>query len=172
MRGFRYALLLVLLPAAQAAHGAALVIGKTSAVVSDPLNDLLPLRIPGAVVDYTVTISNPAANGTTAVTSVVFSDAIPAKTTMRVSDLAGTAKGPVDFVDGLLPSSALSYTYTSLSSTTDRLDFSNDGGTTWTYVPTPDANGYDPGVTNVRVRMVGNQAAASSFTLRFRVKVN
>jgi uncharacterized repeat protein (TIGR01451 family) len=168
MRQWLLALLAVPL-SATAAHGAALGITKTSAVVSDPLADLLPLRIPGAVVDYTVVIANPLANSTTTVSGVVYSDPIPARTALRVTDLASAGKGPVDFVQTL---SGLSYTYSGLSSTTDTLDFSADGGTTWTYVPVADANGYDAAVTNIRVRLSGNQTAGTSVSLRFRVQVN
>ena len=53
------------------------------------------------------------------------------------------------------PSSALTWTFTALNSLTDDVDFSNDGGTTWTYVPVPDANGYDAAVTDVRLRPKG-----------------
>ena len=41
------------------AAGSPLTIVKTSAVVSDPQGNLLPKRVPGSLVDYTVTITNP-----------------------------------------------------------------------------------------------------------------
>lgn len=147
---------------------APLTITKTSAVVSDPQGNLLPKRVPGSLVDYTVTITNPNSALTT-VNGVVFADAIPANTVLRVGDLGLLAgSGPVVYTDGLLPPSLLTYTYTSLGSGTDRLDFSNDNGATWTYTPSGE---FDSHVTNIRVRMGGNQVAGSSFTLRFRVKV-
>lgn len=164
-------LILPTLAMAGVAHADALSVVKTSAVVSDPLNDLLPVRVPGAVVDYTATITNPLANATTTVTGIVYSDAIPARTALRVLDLASTGTGPVAFADGL-PASNLAYRYTSLSDSGDALDFSNDGGAHWTYVPMPDSDGYDAGVTNIRLRLSGNQAPGGSFTLRFRVRVN
>jgi hypothetical protein len=177
MRGFLAVLLLSVLSIAGSAEAAALSVNKTSAVVSDPLNDTLPLRIPGAVVDFTVTVTNPLANALTTVSGVVYSDPIPSRTALRVLDLAGTGKGPLDYVDGSLLGtgllgSNLTYSYAGLSSTTDRLDFSNDGGTTWTYVPVPDSDGYDANVTNIRVRLSGNQTAGGAFALRFRVKLN
>ncbi len=142
---------------------------KTSAVVADPQGNLLPKRVPGAVVDYTTTISNP--NGIfTTVNGVTFSDAIPANTVLRVADLGLLNSGPVVFAEGLIPS-LLSYSFTSLGSTTDRLDFSNNNGATWTYTPVADANGYDSRVTNIRVRLGGNQVAGSTFSIRFRVRV-
>ncbi|NML05160.1 hypothetical protein [Sphingomonas sp. G-3-2-10] len=144
---------------------APLTITKTSAVVSDPQGNLLPKRVPGSLVDYTVTISNP--NGAlTTVNGVTFADAIPANTVLRVGDLGLLpGSGPIVYTDGL---SLLSYSFTSLGSSTDRLDFSNDHGATWTYTPSGE---FDANVTNIRVRMGGNQVAGSSFTLRFRVKV-
>ena len=66
----------------------------------------------------------------------------------------------------------------SLASATDDLEFSNNGGSTWTHVPTADLNGYDTsGTTHIRMRPKGTMAGASaggspSFQLRFRVRVN
>lgn len=147
-----------------------LTVAKTSAVVSDPQGNLLPKRTPGSVIDYTTTISNP--NGVfTTVNGVTFRDAIPANTELYVGDLGLLAgSGPMVFADGLVPS-LLTYSYTSLGSGTDRLDFSNDHGATWTYTPNGGSSGYDRNVTNIRVRLGGNQVAGSSFTLRFRVRV-
>lgn len=159
--------LLRLLPlAVLIAAGTPLTITKTSAVVSDPQGNLLPKRVPGAFVDYTITVSNP--NGiTTTVNGVTIADAIPANTVLYVKDVA-LLSGPVAYTDSL---SLLTYTFTSLASTTDRLDFSCDNAATWTCTPVADANGNDSRVTNIRVRMGGNQVAGSSFSLRFRVMV-
>lgn len=144
-----------------------LSIVKTSSVVSDPQGNLLPKRVPGAFVDYTTTISNP--NGVlTTVNGLTFIDAIPANTSLRVADIGLLIPGPVDAAVGL---SLLTYSFTSLGSTTDRIDFSNDNGATWTYTPVADANGCDNLVTNIRVRLGGSQLAGSSLSLRFRVRV-
>ena len=154
---------------ASAAAAAALTIVKTSSVVSDPQCNPLPKRVPGALVDYTTTITNP--NGIfTTVNGLTFTDPIPANTELRVADLGLPGSGPVAFAEGVVPS-LLTYSFTSLSSSTDRLDFSNNNGATWTYAPSGGATGYDSNVTNIRVRLGGNQVAGSSFTLRFRVRV-
>ena len=63
--------------------------------------------------------------------------------------------------------SGLTYTFTSLASTTDDVDFSSDGGATWTYVPTPNGQGADPLVNRIRIRPKGAMAANSIFTLLF-----
>jgi hypothetical protein len=74
------------------------------------------------------------------------------------------------------PSSGLTYAFTSLSSTTDNVDFSNNGGSTYTYTPVPDSNGFDAAVTNIRISPQGIFAASSGtnpyFQVRFRVRVN
>lgn len=47
----------------------ALSIGKDSAVISDPVNGTSsPFAIPGAIIEYTVTIGNPGSSSTTALT--------------------------------------------------------------------------------------------------------
>ena len=157
------------------ASAAALTITKTYADVSDPIDGtVLPKAIPGAVIDYTIKVSNP--NAVTVAKSIVITDSItttlPAGADYYVGDLAGA--GPVVFTDGGVAGiggSGLTYTYTSLASTTDSLSFSNDGGVTWTYVPTPDTDGYDAAVTNIRVSPSSNFAASGSFTLRLRIRV-
>ena len=150
--------------------GADLTIVKSSAVVSDPVNLTFPKRVPGSVVDYTINVTNP--NGAlTTVNGIAITDAVPANTDLRVADLGLLNTGPIVFTDGLLPPSLLAYSFSSLGSGTDRLDFSRDNGATWTYTPVADGNGYDRQVTNIRVRLGGNQVAGSSFSLRFRVRV-
>ena len=83
--------------------------------------------------------------------------------------------GALGFAQGT-PSSGLSYTYSSLSSTTDDLGFSNNGGASFAYTPVADANGFDPAVTHIRVSPKGLFAGASGsgspgFTISYRIKV-
>ena len=156
---------------------------KLSFAITDPVNCTTPgnsasctpansqKRIPGSIVEYLVNVSN--SGGAADPNSVRVSDTIPANTSLRVVDYAGAGSGPVQFANGTT-ASGLTYTYTSLSSTTDDLEFSNDGGTSWTYVPTAGANGCDTAVTNVRVNLKGTFVADTatpdpSFALRFRI---
>ena len=158
---------------------------KISSAITDPVNcttagnsaTCSPVgsqkRIPGAIVEYLLTVSN--SGGVSDPNSVVITDPIPANTSLRVVDLGGAGTGPVAFANGAT-SSGLSYVFTSLASTTDDVDFSNNNGTTWTYTPTAAANGCDAAVTNLRVRLRGTYVADSgspdpSFTLRFRICV-
>ena len=104
-------------------------------------------------------------------------DPIPANTRLCLGDIAGPGSGPVQFVNGS-PSSNLTWTYSSLASGTDDLEFSNNGGSTWTHTPIADGNGFDiSGTTHIRMRpkgtMPGNSGSGNpSFQLRFRVRVN
>src|SRR4030095_11990187 len=100
-------------------------------------------------------------------------DPIPTNTSLRVVDIGGAGSGPVAFANGAT-SSGLTYTFTSLASATDDIEFSNNGGSPWTYTPGAAANGCDTAVTNVRISPKGTFVADTgtpdpSFTLRFRI---
>ena len=178
MTGVRILAVLALgaLPLA-AAKAAGLAISKTQLVVADAVNALNPRAVPGATVDYAITVTN--TNGVLsgqAIANVAITDAIPAKTMLRVTDYGSAGSGPVEFADGNLLGTGLlgsgvAYGFAGLASATDSVDFSADG-VTWTYVPVPDAGGYDARVRAVRIRLSGTQVAATSFRLRFRVRVS
>jgi uncharacterized repeat protein (TIGR01451 family) len=66
---------------------AAISVQKTSAVISDPFNLLVnPKAIPGAVMEYTIVVSN---TGTAAATAISISDTIPANTTVALGQYGG-----------------------------------------------------------------------------------
>jgi len=148
---------------------------KTTHTLSDPVNGTNnPKAIPGALSEYTLTATN---NGTGVAdnNSIVLSDAIPANTALYVGDISGVGTGPVRFVDGT-PASGLSYNFVSLSSGTDNLSFSNDGGVSFNYTPTPDVDGVDSAVTHIKMATLGSFLATSSagspnFQFLFRVRV-
>ncbi|HMJ93180.1 MAG TPA: hypothetical protein VK472_03675 [Allosphingosinicella sp.] len=148
---------------------APLTIVKSSIVYSDPLNGLTtPKAIPGGFVSYTVLVSNPATLAVDS-NSIIVVDATPANLQLYVGNIPG-GTGPILFVNGA-PSSALTYAFTSLASTTDDVEFSNNSGSTWTYVPVPNANGVDPAVTHMRIKPKGSMAAGSSFSLFFGYRI-
>jgi fimbrial isopeptide formation D2 family protein len=150
---------------------APLTMVKSSQPSTDPYNGATnPKLIPGARVAYTVTIANPNAFAATA-DSIVIVDPTPSNLALYVSNISGSSGGPIRFQDGATPS-GLTYTFTSLASTTDDVDFSNNGGTTWTYVPTVNAQGADPNVNRIRIRPKGAMAANSSFSLLFGYVIN
>jgi CSLREA domain-containing protein len=152
-----------------------IIMVKSVQTFSDPYNgETNPKAIPGAAMLYTVAATNQGA-GTADTDTVLITDPISTNTALFVGDINGSGSGPVLFTDGAT-ASGLSYTFTSLNSTTDDVDFSNDGGTTYTYVPVPDADGFDANVTHMRVTPKGTFNAASggdipSFEVKFKVKV-
>lgn len=73
-----------------AVQSARLTVTKASAVVSDPFNLLVnPKAIPGAVVEYTVTVAN---TGTQNATGVTLLDPLPANTAFRPNVYSGNTK--------------------------------------------------------------------------------
>ena len=163
--------LLAMLPTAALADP--ITATKSVAMVSDPMGNLIPRAIPGAVLDYTATLANPLANAGKTVRGIAFEDQLPANVILRVSDLGVGGSGPVIFTNGAIVlgvgDSCLTYTFTNLASASDGIEFSN--GTSWTYIPVPDADGYDANVRAIRVKPVTNFKAGGSFTVRFRVKL-
>jgi hypothetical protein len=150
---------------------------KFSTIVSDPVHGTSnPKSIPGAVRHYTLRLTNSGA-GKVDSNTLVLSDPLPSTMELFVGDIDGTGPGagPVQFVDGS-PASGLTFTFTALNSMTDDVDFSNDNGATWIYVPSPDANGYDAAVTHIRLRPKGamNEAGGGNpnaeMIFRMRVK--
>lgn len=147
---------------------------KQLLTLSDPVNaNTHPKSIPGAIVQYTLTASN-SGNRNTDSDSLELIDEIPANTILYVNDLGGGI-GPVQFTDGS-PASGLTYTYTSLSSTTDDVSFSSDGAASFSYTPVADANGFDSAVTHIKVSPKGQflqqqLAGDPTFDVKFRVKI-
>ena len=145
-----------------------LLVSKISQVLSDPINGPAgPKAIPGAIVLYTLGVTN-VGLGTVDNNSLVIGDVMPANTALFVDTGAGD---PIAFVDGPI-ASGLSYAYA-----TDVV-FSNQpgGGAPFNYTPIPDAQGFDPAVTDIRVNPTGIMNAAGggnnpSFNLLIRIRV-
>lgn len=148
-------------------------VSKTVTAVSDPMGNLVPRSIPGAVLDYSVTLANPLTNIGKPVRGIQFEDPIPTNMVLRVADLGSSGSGPVVFTNGAIVlgigDSGLTYGFTSLSSTTDSIEFYN--GSSWTYTPVPDANGYDANVRAIRIKPITTFKTGGSFSVRFRVKL-
>lgn len=148
---------------------------KLSSVVSDPVNGVANAKaIPGALVNYTIQLSN-SGTGIVDADSVALKDPMPAQSELFVNDLGAGGSGPVLFSDGT-PSSGLTYNFISLADDTDDVEFSDDGGATWDYDPSPDVDGFDDNVTHIRIRPKGTMNATGggnpSFQVVFRVKLN
>ncbi len=148
---------------------------KTTTTLSDPINGTTsPKAIPGAMIEYTITATN-SGDSATDNNSIAIVDAIPDSTALYVADIAGVGSGPVNFTDGAI-ASGLTYNFTNLNSSSDNVSFSNDGGISFNYTPTPDAEGIDSNVSHIKITPSGAFSAKSgtnipSFQLRFRVLV-
>jgi trimeric autotransporter adhesin len=150
-----------------------ITVSKSQHVLNDPVNGLNnPKAIPGAEVLYTLTIQNSGEGGVDT-NSLIVRDSIPALTPFFVGDLA--AGSPVEFVDGTI-ASGLTFIYQQLDSTTDDIDFSNNNGSTFDYVPVPDGDGYDFSITDIRLNPKGPMNEASTgvnpeFSIHYKVRV-
>ncbi|QIQ88134.1 MAG: DUF11 domain-containing protein [Erythrobacter sp.] len=146
---------------------ARLVVSKVSSVISDPVNGTAnPKAIPGALVEYLITVTN---TGTDAADtdSVVVIDNGPSDAKMCLLDRSG---GPVIFAD-TGGASGLTYSFAGLAQASDDLEFSADDGGSWGYVPSADGEGCDSGITDFRVRPGGAFAGGETFTLSVRFMV-
>ena len=139
---------------------------KSSTVLSDPTGSATPKRIPLAVVQYDITLTN-SGPGTVDSNTLVITDPLPTGTTMYVST---TPASPVVFVNGTT-ASGLTFVYAS------NVSYSSVGAAgPWLYTPVPDVNGFDAAVKAVRVSPSGIMSAAGagnpSFTIQFRVRID
>lgn len=116
--------------------------------------------IPGADVAYSLTVTN-SGGSTVDLNSVVLKDVLPANVTFYNGDFSSGSPGmgPFELTAGsssiTLPAAGRAY--------------SNNGGSTYAYTPT---SGYDPSVNAIKLTPSGTMAANSSFTIRFRARVN
>jgi uncharacterized repeat protein (TIGR01451 family) len=141
---------------------------KTSYVISDGISGGNPKALPGAIVEYRITVLNEG-------TAPVDADSITVEDILQstIAAFVSTGSGPpVTFVDGPNPS-GLTFNYASDVSWSAQ----PGGSTPYTYTPVPDAAGFDENVTGIRIRPTGTMAAGSlaspsSFTIVFRARVD
>ncbi|KQS03809.1 hypothetical protein ASG11_05760 [Sphingomonas sp. Leaf357] len=160
---FRLIVALMLACVALPAQAADLTVDKSSTPVADQVNTLTPARnLPGATIDYSLNVTNPALN-LVVIRRVVIVDVIPASVKFRVLPY-GSGSGPVEFTNGNLltiPLGSSGLTYAGV----EYYD-----GVSWNYVPQDDGTGYDGNVRSIRVTMsTGAMTAGGSFRLRYRV---
>lgn len=144
---------------------AAVTGGKTSIVVSDPINSTTnPKRIPGATVDYTITITN---NSGSAVdnNTMILSDALPfASVKLFVGNVSGGQ--PFEFTanaSNLTCASCISYSNLASPNVATDAD--------WTYTPVADGDGADANIRHIRFKTLGAMANGSSVAIRYRTIV-
>ena len=135
-------------------------VAKSSVPFSDPANGTVnPKAIPGADVDYTLTVTNTGGSPLD-LSGVTIADVLPGTLTLFNGDIDPVTAGTQTFVftagtSGLTLSAA-------------NLTFSNNGGASYAYTP---AAGYDVNVNALRFVPSGAMAANSSFSVRFRARV-
>ena len=150
-----------------------MTVAKSNVAIRDPINGTNnPKAIPGADVLYTLNVRN-TGEGTIDADTMVVSDVIPLLTPLYVGDLVNGS--PIEFVEGANPS-LLTLTFSGLASTTDDVEFSNDNGNSFGYVPVPNGEGFDYAVTHFRVSPKGTMPEAGNgvtpgFLLRYKVRV-
>ncbi len=149
-------------------------ITKLSTLISDPVNGATnPKRIPGAIIEYTLLVTNPGVAMTADTVRVI--DPLDAGTALVVSDIAGAGSGPVAFAQGAA-ASGLTYTYANAASATDDLEYFNavSGGARITAL-TPNALGCDAAIRRIEVYPKGVFVSGTGggtipgIQLRFRV---
>ena len=144
-----------------------LTVSKVSSIIADPINGTTnPKAIPGATVEYLVTVSNTGLDSAFPNTVSVQDDG-PADARMCLISRSG---GPVIFNDPG-SNSGLGYSFANLGSTADDVEFSNDGGSSFGYTPVDDGTGCDANVTNFRVNPTGTFAGGGNFTITVRYEI-
>jgi hypothetical protein len=136
---------------------ASLTAAKSIANVTDEFGT--GFSIPGAVVRYQITITN-GGSGAVDSDTVVVSD--PISTDTKVCVAVGTSCTAADLPTFAAGTSGL---------TGVAFEYSNDNGTTWTYVPTADAQGGDTAVTDIRQAPTGAMVSTGAFDITFGVVV-
>ncbi|MCW8851621.1 MAG: hypothetical protein OQK44_03060, partial [Gammaproteobacteria bacterium] len=108
----------------------------------------------------------------------ILTDTIPVNTSILVQSSVNYPEPPFTFTDGAgAAASGLSFVYSGPASITDDVEFSMNNGSDFNYLPTPDGDGFDSLVTDVRINPKGifnpsNGTDIPTFTVTFSVKVN
>jgi uncharacterized repeat protein (TIGR01451 family) len=140
-----------------------LITEKTSTVISDPVNGTTnPKLIPGAIVEYAITVRN-TGTGTVDASSIVILDIMP-------TEMAFVVTTPVTFTNGTTTSGLNTFNAGTM------VTYSQAAGGVAPYTYTP-SGAVDGRVTGIRIAPTGTMAAATSataqpsFTIRFRAQV-
>jgi uncharacterized repeat protein (TIGR01451 family) len=138
----------------------AIAVAKTSAPYDTAAGSATRFNAPGSDVAYTLTVTN-SGGSPVDIGSLVLTDVLPVNMTFYNGDYdpAVPGMGPYQLVAGssgvTLPAAGRAY--------------SNNNGSTYAYSP---AAGYDANVDAIRLTPTGTMAANSSFTIRFRARID
>jgi hypothetical protein len=140
--------------------GPVITITKLSSVISDPINGgSNPKRIPGAMIEYSITPSNTG-------------DGSPDADSTYVTDIIGINGVKYDVTTGVSFTDGTTSSALALGTVT----YSDDAGPyIYDYTPVPDGDGCDSNVTSIKITTTGSFAfggpPAPSFTCKYRVRV-
>ncbi len=148
---------------------ASLSITKTSSIISDGFNSAANSKaIPGALIEYLITVTNDGPDAVDADTIELIDDG-PAEAKFCLVTQSG---GPVTFAEPLgTGSTGLTYTFSGYASTTDSLDFWDTTDNDWEYEPQDDGEACDPAVTEFRITPDGAMEPNTNFTVRVRYRI-
>lgn len=130
--------------------------------------------IPGAILRYNVHASNQG-NISTNSNNMELTQRLSTDAKLFVNNL--NPDGPVIFTDGNGNNhSGLGFNFTALNDVNDDLSFSNDDGSSYSYTPIPDSEGYDDNITHIKLKFNGNMlpkynSGTPEFTIEYQVKV-
>jgi uncharacterized repeat protein (TIGR01451 family) len=150
-----------------------IIVLKSAQTIQDPVGSADPKSVPGALVLYTIEVTNQGP-GAADLDTVIITDAVPTNTELFVGDLGGLPAGSaIAFIDGTT-ASGLSLSFIGLGSGLDDIEFSDVGG--FPYTPIPDVDDYDAAVTDLRLLLKGTFAASDgtnhpSFRIMFKVRI-
>ncbi|MEO0607350.1 MAG: CCXG family PEP-CTERM protein [Pseudomonadota bacterium] len=119
---------------------------KQVTIASDPFGSASPFAVPGAIVSYELAVTNEGQrldDGT-----VVLTDDLPINVKLIV-----VGANAFEFIDGATPSD-LALNWVDAANLSDGVSFSTDGSS-FDYVPIPDADGADAAITHVRFALTG-----------------
>jgi hypothetical protein len=135
-----------------------IAVAKTSAPYA--ASGVNRFNVPGADVVYTITATN-SGGSPVDLAGLVLADLLPAQETFYNGDFDPSAPGTDPF---LLTAGTSGVTLTAAN-----VAYSNNNGASYAYTPSA---GYDANVDGVRFSPGGSMAANSSFTIKFRARIN
>jgi hypothetical protein len=147
-----------------------MVVTTSLATTWDPVNSTYrPKAIPGSRQRIVAGVSNPDIV-TIDANTVLIAVAVPPRALVAFDgDKAGVADF-VRFTDGAVQSK-VTLAYTAPGSTTDDVEFSADGGNSWTYQPVAGSPASVAAITHIRLRPKGTMAASSNFSVSYPIEV-
>jgi uncharacterized repeat protein (TIGR01451 family) len=137
-----------------------LTLNKGSTIFKDGISTANPKAIPGSDVIYSLTVTN-SNSSPVDLNQAILTDLLPPNLTFYNGDIddAGPLSGNFEFIPGT----------SGLTLAAGNISYTNNNGTSFAYTP---AANYDAAVDGLRINPQGSMAAGSSFTVRFRARLD